>query len=101
LFLSLKESKTKVCDIAKGQEPNYLDEGCKSYWYCEDHRGTMYECPTGFQFHWEKLDCERDVDVICEKQMEYYYEHIYYRQASPHFFSMFTFKFTFYLNAPG
>ena len=67
--------------MAKGQEPNYFDEGCKSYWYCEDHHGTLHECPTGFQFDWDKLDCVRDDEVICEKQMEFYYEHVYYHQV--------------------
>ena len=75
------QSKIKTCEMAQGQEPNYLDEGCKSYWYCEDHHGTLHECPTGFQFQWDKLDCVRDDEVFCEKLMEYYYEHVYYHQV--------------------
>ncbi|XP_076472626.1 uncharacterized protein LOC143302026 [Babylonia areolata] len=74
---------TKTCDIAKGQEPNYYDEGCKSYWYCEAHQGTLHECPEGFQFHWGKLDCAWDQEVYCEKQMEFFYENFLYEKLHP------------------
>nr|KAG5710100.1 hypothetical protein BaRGS_030176 [Batillaria attramentaria] len=77
-------SRSKTCEISHGLEPNMYDEGCKSFWSCEDHQGTLHECPTGFQFDWEYLDCMLDKEVICEKQMEWFYQYVYHDTVHPH-----------------
>lgn len=50
-------SDEKICSIKFGLEPNYYDEGCKSFFICDNKKGSLHVCPLDLQFHWEKLEC--------------------------------------------
>ena len=70
--LAGSSSYERTCHVDFGIEPNYYDYDCKSYYNCKNYWGSLYYCPSGYQFDFEHLSCEKDEDVLCKWQLEHH-----------------------------
>lgn len=60
------------CSLEYGEEPNYYDYSCKSYYSCSDFWGNLEHCPSGKQFHFEHKECVDESAVFCKWQLDFY-----------------------------